>query len=164
MDIQTTLLKGASLTMTAGSLAFKGTKYVCSQGHNVANGLRKTADALDYISTVGERKSQNAIDYCLYAKEDYERKILEITKNAVDTLKNKGVEVTDDMIKNIVKQASEQCAKTETLKEEGNEINQTNKDNLKKENNTEEESKAEKVTSEKTNPFAAFTAAIASNI
>ena len=159
MDIQTTLLKSASLTMTAGSLAFKGTKYVCSQGHNVANGLRKTADALDYISTVGERKSQNAIDYCLYAKEDYERKILEITKNAVDTLKNKGVEVTDDMIKNIVKQASEQCAKTETLKEEVNDINQTNK-----ESNTEKESKAEKVTSEKTNPFAAFTAAIASNV
>lgn len=153
MDIQTTLLKGASLTMTAGSLAFKGTKYVCSQGHNVANGLRKTADALDYVSTVGERKSQNAIDYCLYAKEDYERKILEITKNAVDTLKNKGVEVTDDMIKNIVKQASEQCAKTETLKEEVNDINQTNK-----------ESNTEKVTSEKTNPFAAFTAAIASNV
>lgn len=105
MNIEKLVLQGAKTLMTAGEYTFKGAKVVCSTGHTVANGLRTTADAVDYISSVGERKTQEYADFCKFVKEDYKKKIIMIVQEEAAELASQGVKLDSNDMQDIIDSA-----------------------------------------------------------
>lgn len=119
MNIEKLVLQGAKLTVATGVYGFKGAKFICSTGHTVANGLRKTADAIDAVSTFGETKCQEGINWCEETKAIYKARILEIVGKEAKELADKGIDVNNDIMSgllaeaiNTVKKETEQAVET----------------------------------------------------
>lgn len=119
MNIEKIVLTGAKLAVGAGVYGFKGAKFACSTGHTVANGLRKTADVVDAVSTFGETKCQEGINWCEETKAIYKARILEIVGKEAKELADKGIDVNNDIMSgllaeaiNTVKKETEQAVET----------------------------------------------------
>ena len=111
MNIEKIVLTGAKLAVGAGVYGFKGVKFACSTGHTVANGLRKTADVVDAVSTFGENKCQEGIEWCEATKAIYKARILEIVGKEAAELKSKGININNDIISGLVAEAIETVKK-----------------------------------------------------
>lgn len=111
MNIEKIVLTGAKLAVGAGVYGFKGAKFACSTGHTVANGLRKTADVVDAVSTFGENKCQEGIEWCEATKAIYKARILEIVGKEAAELKSKGININNDIMSGLVAEAIETVKK-----------------------------------------------------
>ncbi len=66
MEVQASVLQGAAFMAGLGAEFFGATETVIGGGHYVADGLRKVADGVDWVTEQGQEFCRNRKVSCVY--------------------------------------------------------------------------------------------------
>ena len=112
MDMQVSVMKGAAFMAGMGAELFGATETVIGGGHYVADGLRKVADGIDWVTDQGQEFCHDRKIGCAKRKSD----VLAEIKSMVNT------EVSEDEMAKMQKMAEEMISELQNAAKGNKEI------------------------------------------
>lgn len=109
MDVQESVLKGAAFMAGVGAEFFGATETVIGGGHYVADGLRKAADCVDWVTDQGQEFCRNRKESCENRQKELMGKLeamskAQFTKEELKDMEKMAEQMMADM-KEAVKEA-----------------------------------------------------------